>query len=111
MTREVVNEASTMSVTAKFYGHANVPSTPSSLRYRVKDVTNDRVVTDWTDIAPAQQVEIEVTAEENEIHNDGSRRFQRFEERVIVVQANYDTDTQYAEEIRYLIKNLRGFDS
>jgi hypothetical protein len=111
MTREVVNEASTMSVEAKFYNKTNQLSTPTSIRYRLKDVTNDRVVTDWTDVTPASSIEIEITAEENAVYLDGSRPFQRFEERVLVVQANYDTDTQYAEEIRYLIKNLRGFDS
>lgn len=111
MTREVVNEASIMVVQAKFFGRSNQPVTPNSLRYRVKDVTNDRVVTDWTVIAPAQSVQVEVTAEENAVYLDGQRPFQRFEERVLVLQANYDTESQYAEEIRYLIKNLRGFDS
>ena len=52
-----------------------------------------------------------MTAEDNIIYMDGARPFQRFEERVLVVQVNYDTSTQIAEEIRYLIKNLRGFDS
>jgi hypothetical protein len=111
MTREVVNEASTINVQAKFYNKTNQLSTPTSIRYRIKDVTNDRVVKDWTTLTAASSVEIEITADENAIYMDGSRPFQRFEERVLVVQANYDTDTQYAEEIRYLIKNLRGFDS
>lgn len=111
MTREVINEASTMTVTAKFYGLANAPSTPSSIRYRIKDVTNDRVVKDWASVTAAQSIEIAVAAQDNEIYMDGQRPFKRFEERVLVIQANYDTDTQYTEEIRYLIKNLRGFDS
>ena len=111
MTREVINEASTMTVTAKFYGASNQPSTPSTVRYRIKDVTNDRVVKDWTTVTAAQSIEIAVAAEDNEIYMDGSRTFQRFEERVLAIQANYDTDTQFTEEIRYLIKNLRGFDS
>jgi hypothetical protein len=111
MTREVVNEASTMNVQAKFWGSTNLPSTPLSVRYRIKDVTNDRVVRDWTALTPASSVEIEVTAEDNAIYGDGSRPFQRFETRVLVVQANYDTSTQIAEEITYRIKNLRGFDS
>jgi hypothetical protein len=111
MTREVVNEASTMTVSAKFYGLSNVASTPSTVRYRIKDVTNDRVVKDWTTVTPAQSIEIAISAEDNEIYLDSTRPFKRFEERVLVIQANYDTETQYTEEIRYLIKNLRGFDS
>lgn len=98
-------------MTARFWGASNVASTPSTIRYRIKDVTNDRVVKDWTTVTPAHEVQIEVSAADNGVYLDGQRPFRRFEERVLVIQANYDEDTQYAEEIRYLIKNLRGFDS
>jgi hypothetical protein len=111
VTREVINEASTMTVLTKFFGNSNVPTTPATIRYRIKDVDNDRIVKDWTTVTPAQSVEIAVAAEDNEIYMDGSTPFNRFEERVLVVQANYDTATQFTQEIRYLIKNLRGFDS
>lgn len=111
MTREVVNEASTMTVRAKFFDRFNAPSAPATLRYRIKDLTNDRVVRDWTELTPATVVDVEISAEDNAIYSDGNRPFQRFEERVVVFQANYDTDIQYPEEVRYLIKNLRGFDS
>lgn len=111
MTREVVNEASTFTVVAKFFGLRDVPATPSSVRYRIKDVSNDRIVRDWTPLIPAREIDIEVSAADNRIYNDSSQRFRRWEERVLVIQANFDEDTQYANEIRYLIKNLRGFDS
>ena len=111
MSLDTVNEASTMNVLTKFYGLSNVPTVPSSVRYRLKDITNDRVVTDWTDLVPALEVEIEISAEENQIYLDGRRPFQRFETRALVVQANYGTPTQYVAELQYMIKNLRGFDS
>lgn len=111
MTREVINEASTATVAVRFYGTSNVLLTPSTIRYRIKDVSNDRVVKDWTTVTPASSIEIVIAAEDNEIYMDGSRPFRRFEERVLAVQANFDTSTQFTEEIRYLIKNLRGFDS
>jgi hypothetical protein len=110
MSRDLINEASAFTLMARF-ARANVATVPSTVRYRIKDVTNDRLVTDWTDVTPASAVTIEVTAEENEIYQDSSRPFRRREERVISVQANYDTDSQYTEEIRYLIRNLHGFDS
>lgn len=100
-----------MNVQAKFFGRANEQSTPASIRYRIKDVTNDRIVTDWTAVTPAHSIDIEISAQENAIYQDGSRPFQRFETRVLVVQANYDTETQCSNEIQYMIKNLRGFDS
>ena len=111
MSQDVINEASAMSVLAKCYGMTNSPTAPSTLRYRLKDLTNDRVVTDWTPLTPAAEVEIELSAEQNRIYADGGRPFQRFEQRALVVQANYDSPTQHAQEIQYMIKNLRGFDS
>lgn len=111
MTREVVNEASAFTVRTKFEGTNRLPTTPASARYRIYDVTNSRVVRDWTVLTPAETVDIEITADDNLIYSDGRRPFRRFEERVVVVQANYDTETQFAHEERYLIKNLRGFDS
>lgn len=111
MTREVVNEASAFTVRTTFEGINKVLTTPSSARYRIYDVSNERVVRDWTVLTAAQVVDIEITADDNRIYRDGQRPFKRFEERVITVQANYDTETQFTQEERYLIKNLRGFDS
>lgn len=111
MTREVQNEASTFTVSGSIVGNSSVPSTPTTLEYRIVDVTNDRVVRDWTEIVPASSFEIDVVASDNAIYNDSRRSFQRFEERVITVSANRGTDVQFNTEIRYLIKNLRGFDS
>lgn len=111
MAKDVVNESSAMSLEARFTTRAQVPVIPASVRYRIKDVSNDRIVTDWTEITAASLVIIEVTADENNVYEDASRRRNHFEERVISVQANYDTDSQYADEYRYLVKNLRGFES
>jgi hypothetical protein len=111
MAKDVVNESSAMTIEARFTARNNAPVTPISVRYRVKDLTNDRVVTDWVDVTPASEVFFEITAEENNVYDDDSRRLNYFEERVVAVQANYGTDSQYADEYRYLIKNLRGFDS
>lgn len=111
MTREVQNEASTFSVSGSIEGTASVPSTPTTLEYRIVDVTNERVVRDWTEIVPASTFSIDIVASDNAIYQDGHRPFQRFEERVVTVSANRGTDIQFNTEVRYLIKNLRGFDS
>lgn len=110
MAREFVNEGSACTVRARF-SNLGVLTAPASIRYRIKDVTNDRIVTDWTDVPAASSIEIEVTAEENAIYNDSSQAFRLWEHRVLVVQANYDTDNQFANEIPYMIRNLRGFNS
>lgn len=111
MAKDVVNETSAFTLRTRYFGLGSSPQTPASLRYRIRDVSNDRIVRDWTILTPAELVDIFVSAPDNEIYDDDSRRRNHFEERVISVQANYDTDSQYADEYRYLIKNLRGFES
>lgn len=112
MSKDVVNESSALSLEVAFFTRPGQrPVTPETVRYRNKDVTNDRVVRDWTAIASASIVTIEVPAGDNSVYHDTSKLGRYFEERVVVVQANYGTDSQYAEEYRYLVKNLRGFES
>lgn len=103
--RNVINEASTFTARARF------SASPLSLRYLIRDVDNDRLVRDWTTLAPAASVEFTVIASDNEIYNDNRRKKKRTETRVLTMQANYDTDTQFTKEIEYVIRNLRGFDS
>lgn len=110
MSHDVVNESSVFTLRTRFYGTTG-PQVPGTARYLIRDVTNDRVVRDWTVLTPALFVDIQVTAPDNDIYNDRPGLRYYFEERVLVVEANYDTDIQYADEYRYAIKNLRGFES
>lgn len=111
MADDIVNEGSTCSIVAAFFSASNAVLTPATARYRIKDVSNDRIVKDWTVVTPAHEIQIDISAQDNGIYGDGGRSFKRFEDRVVVVQANYDTDAQYTKETAYRIKNLRGFDS
>jgi hypothetical protein len=110
MSHDVVNESSVFTLRTRFYGTTG-PQVPSTARYRIRDVTNDRVVRDWTTMTPALFVDIQVIASDNDVYSDQPGLRYHFEERVLVVEANYDTDIQYADEYRYVIKNLRGFES
>jgi hypothetical protein len=111
MAREFVDEATACRVRARFFGPGNIATIPATVRYRNKDVSNDRIVTDWTEVSADEVITIEVTADENRVYRDSSRKFQQFEKRVVVVQANFDMPTQASREIPYLIRNLRGFES
>lgn len=110
MAREIVNEASTFTVRVSFFGLSG-PEAPQTGRYLIKDVSNDRIVRDWTEFTPDRTNDIQVIASDNEIYGDDSVSSRRFEERVLTVQVNYDTDNQYSDEYRYVVRNLRGFQS
>jgi hypothetical protein len=109
--QEGINEGSAFVETVSFFDSRNRPVVPVTVRYRIKDLTNDRIVRDWTSIASAQEVTIEVTAGDNAIYCDDRSPPRRFQHQVIVVQANADTDGQFVDEIGYRIRNIRGFDS
>lgn len=102
-----VNEASAMTVRARFYNASNANAAPDTARYLIKDITNDRIVRDWTDLTPLAIVDIEVTATDNAI-DANNRRWKRYEKRVITVQANAGEDTQRVDEYEYWVKNLHG---
>lgn len=103
----LVNESSAMTVRARFYNNSNALSAPNSARYSIRDITNDRTVRDWTTLTALDTVDIEITADDNDILESG-RKWKRFEKRVITVQANAGEDTQRTEEIEYWVKNLHG---
>ena len=106
-----MNESSAMTLVVKFATREGVSVIPESIRYRIKDVTHCRDVTGWTEVATAATVNITIDSTENTIHGDSSCSRTQYEERVVSVQANYGTETQYTDEYRYLIRNLRGFQS
>ncbi len=110
MSEKIIMEGSTCTVTARFYGSTNQPATPSTIHYRIVDLTNDRIVQDWTEVAADEVVEVEIPAELNELYNDTNRK-RRLEERVVVFVANQGEDIQHVNEERYMIRNVRGFDS
>jgi hypothetical protein len=102
-----VNESSTLTVQTRFYNQSNDLTAPASARYLIRDVSNDRVVRDWTALTPAATVDIQIDAADNDIL-DGTPRQRRFEKRVLTVQANPGEITQYVDEFEYWVRNLAG---
>lgn len=101
-----IEEASADTVLAEFADSGNGPTVPASARYLIRDVTNDRLVRDWTDLTPAAAIEIQVTPTDNTMHETGTRK--KFEERVILVEVNTGLDSQRSREITYYVRNQRG---
>jgi hypothetical protein len=105
-----VNEASAMTVRARFYNYSNDLATPGTIRYLIKDLTNDRVVRDWTSVTPDSDVNIVIEASDNNLYTH-TRKRKRFERRVITVQANAGEENQHSQEVEYWVRNLYGIDS
>lgn len=101
-----VNESSAMTVRARFFNETGDLVTPTNARYLIRDISNDRLVRDWTSVSPAATVDIQVTASENDMYEHGRRR--KYERRVVTVQADTDTPTQRTDEIEYWVRNLAG---
>ncbi len=96
-----------MTVRARFFNETGDVTTPTSARYLVRDVSNDRVVRDWTSLSPAATIDIAIAASDNDLYDSG-RRAKRFERRVVTVQADEGTATQRTDEIEYWVRNLAG---
>lgn len=104
-----VNESSACTVRARFYNEASDQVTPTTVRYLIHDVTNDRVVRDWTSLPPAATIDIQVTATDNDLYE--SRRKRKFERRVVTVQADTGAPTQRTDEIEYWVRDLLGLET
>jgi hypothetical protein len=102
-----VNESSAMTVRARFFNETGDLVSPTTARYLIRDISNDREVRAWTSLSPAATIDIAITASDNDIYeHTGSRK--RFERRVVTVQADEGTPTQRTDEIEYWVRNLAG---
>lgn len=102
-----VREGSVCTIRARFFNDQKTATVPTTARYRLRDVTNNRTVIDWTDLTPAVFVDVQIAAEHNVIHRNNVY----YQEHAFVVQADTGLPTQWTDEERYQILNLRGFES
>lgn len=79
-------------------------STPTTIRYRIDDLRTRREIRDWTTVSAAPNVDIVITATDNEIQDDATR----FETKQIIVQADNGLSTQVNGKAIWKIKNLTG---
>jgi hypothetical protein len=101
-----VKESSALTLRVRFFDDNDTPSTPTSARWRLFDVSNGKVLQEWTDLPVSSSVaQIIVPAQLNAINND--RR--RFQEHALSVQANVGETEQYTDEVRYKVQNLSAF--
>lgn len=100
-----INERSRLPVTIQFADGNWVVTAPNSARYRIDCETTGQVIQDWLDLPAGARVVATVTATQNAIIDDHNR----FETKVMAVEANYSLETQYTDSFKWKVKNLQGF--
>ena len=98
------NEGQSFTANFKFFDSSYVPSSPTTLRYRIDCLTTKTQVKDWTTLTPGLNVDISVSPDDNDIQNSNNRR----ERKQMVVQTNYGTSTQGVETKEWDVLNLQG---
>lgn len=100
----IKNEGDSFSIIAKQFDVDGSPFTPSTARYRIHDITNDRSIRSWTTITPDTEMTIYITSGDNVIISERSR----LEHRQLTIQTNYDEDNQKVGVFDWDVRNLLG---
>ena len=107
LSRASIQEGSAFTVTAKFYDDASDPwtlSAPTTIRYRVDNLSDGQSVLDWTTVSAASSASIVITGAQNALQNQDTQ----WETHELTVQANSGLSTQYSEKYRWKIINILG---
>lgn len=78
--------------------------TPTTVHYRIDDLTTGKELQDWTSVSTASNVSIAITSTFNAIQDDTSHR----ERKQLTIKADDALDTQHIETIEWFVTNLLG---
>ena len=103
--KDRVLEGSAFVATAYFRTRSTgAAATPTSIKYRVDNLTTCTELADWTTVTAASNVSINVTATHNAIQNASNTR-----ERVqLTVAMDFELSTQVRETAEWDVENLYG---
>ncbi len=100
-----VNEKSNFTATVNFRDRATkAASTPTTIQYRIDDLTTRIEITDWTTVSAASSITIAITPTENAIQDNSSR----LERRQLLVKADDGLSTQAIGQKQWQIVNYFG---
>ncbi|MCP5019814.1 MAG: hypothetical protein GY938_31690 [Ketobacter sp.] len=100
-----VKERSSSTATAYFRDSSDAAEAPTTVHYRIDDLTTGTAVKDWTSATAAVSVAISITSAENQIYDSSNER----ERRQITVAADKDTDTETRDTAVWIVNNIGGF--
>ena len=92
--------------TTAYFRAAGAADTPTTVHYRIDDISTKTAITGWTSATPGTSVDITVKASENRIIGQGNSR----ERRQLVVSADKGTDGETRDTVQWYIENIRGFE-
>lgn len=102
----VVKERSSTTVTAYFRSAANAAEAPTTIHYRLDDLSTNTEVLDWTSVSAAASASISITPAQNKIHNNAHLR----ELRQITVAADKGLAGETRDTAVWKVVNIGGFD-
>lgn len=111
----LINEKSGFEVEARFEDVGGAPTVPLTAHWRLRCVTNDRTIVDWTALATETltgsvgevlgvRAVIDVAGANNALVDRANRR----EVRELQIVAAKDTDREYSETMQYGVRALSG---
>ena len=108
MSQTVITEGSALFLKFTFKDETNVPIVPSTIEWRVDNVTNPHSpveVLTWANVpVPASSVDVQIAGTDNGITDQDKV----FELREVTVRVDNTLSTQATQHKRYRVKNLEG---
>ena len=101
-----VKEKNSVTIEAYFRDSSNAASVPTTVHYRIDDLSTRTAITSWTSVSPAVSVSIVVKSNENRIIDHSNTR----ERRQITVSEDKGTTTETRDTTEYFIDNIMGYD-
>lgn len=108
------NEGSQLPVVVNFRNRvAGTASTPTTAEYKVMDIENEEVITDWTSMGtPDTRMTLQLDKDDLSLDQSRSRvEFSRSadQRRLLIVAADRGLSTQVIEQRQFRVRNVGGF--
>ena len=100
-----VSEKSAFTATAYFRTRSTAAaSTPTTVHYRVDDLSTRTTIRDWTSVTPGESVSISITATDNAIQSNSKQD----ERRQLMVSVEKGTASEVVKAAQWKVRNLYG---
>lgn len=109
--KTIVPEGTNFTATAYFRTRSTkAAATPTTVDYRVDDLTTDTVIKDWTTATPGTSVALTMDYAINKIQGSSVTYvgYPKYQRRQLTVRADSGLSTQAIGTVSWRVKNVRG---